>query len=364
MPDDLVEGADHDDIAVLALGQVLGLEDDVERLIPGHVLQTQGDVTGHRIARHQVQIGEVGEQLEDRPDLDVLEVQRESLPVVDDLLTRETLLFGRGQRSQLQGEQLVRLVGHVLEVAAGLDIDLDVASFGPGLDRHDRCREVYDVEPTEQALRQGRVDDVDQDATPLLPHGDAGGYAREPDQDTALALWTAAEIDVANARPRGRASVGGGTIPRCGHRCPGLCSRGRGCRRRRPRRLRLAPGVDIHAHPIAFGRDPIGDRIVQVDYDTGAIACLHRDQAMDRTDADRDGSALESVGDALEVERDPGGRHRIEGSGSADRSGEEELDLDAVSRLRRKLNVGEIHSCNLCRADGQTEQGRIPEHPS
>ena len=85
---------------------------------------------------------------------------------------------------------------------------------------------------------------------------------------------------------------------------------------------------------------------------------------MDRTDADRDGSALESVGDALEVERDPGGRHRIEGSGSADRSGEEELDLDAVSRLRRKLNVGEIHSCNLCRADGQTEQGRIPEHPS
>ena len=47
MPDDLVEGADHDDIAFLALGEILGLEDDVERLIPGHILQAQGNVAGH-----------------------------------------------------------------------------------------------------------------------------------------------------------------------------------------------------------------------------------------------------------------------------------------------------------------------------
>ncbi len=42
----LFRGSDNDHVVLAALVQALGAQHDVERLIPGHILQTQGQVAG------------------------------------------------------------------------------------------------------------------------------------------------------------------------------------------------------------------------------------------------------------------------------------------------------------------------------
>src|SRR5205823_12497541 len=47
---ELVARRDPDHVAGAAAVEAARLQDDVERLVPGHVLQAQGDVPGHRVA--------------------------------------------------------------------------------------------------------------------------------------------------------------------------------------------------------------------------------------------------------------------------------------------------------------------------
>ena len=41
--------------------QALGLEDEIQSLIPGYIFQTQGQVTLNRVTGNQVKTGEVGD---------------------------------------------------------------------------------------------------------------------------------------------------------------------------------------------------------------------------------------------------------------------------------------------------------------
>ena len=76
---ELVARRDPHHVAGLAHVEALALQDDVERLVPRHVLQAQREVAGHRVARDDVQAGEVGDHLQHRAHFDVLEVERELL---------------------------------------------------------------------------------------------------------------------------------------------------------------------------------------------------------------------------------------------------------------------------------------------
>ena len=49
---DLLAGRDQDDVTLLAHGQSLGLQDDVQCLIPGHVHQADRDLTGDLVATY------------------------------------------------------------------------------------------------------------------------------------------------------------------------------------------------------------------------------------------------------------------------------------------------------------------------
>ena len=71
-------GRDQDDIVLAAHVQTLGLEHDVERLIPRDVLQAQRHVALYRIADDDVLTAGVGEQLQHSARFDVLEVQGEA----------------------------------------------------------------------------------------------------------------------------------------------------------------------------------------------------------------------------------------------------------------------------------------------
>ena len=67
---------DPHDVAAAALVQALGLQDDVQRLVPRHVDQAQRDVALHGVGRDDVEVGFLGDQLQHRAHRNVLEVER------------------------------------------------------------------------------------------------------------------------------------------------------------------------------------------------------------------------------------------------------------------------------------------------
>ena len=71
----LFGGSDDNDIVLTPFVQSLGAQHDVEGLIPRHILQPQGQIARHRVADHDVLTAGIGEQLQHRTDIDVLEIQ-------------------------------------------------------------------------------------------------------------------------------------------------------------------------------------------------------------------------------------------------------------------------------------------------
>ncbi|MNZ35865.1 hypothetical protein D3C78_532720 [compost metagenome] len=64
-------------IALLTPGQALAAQHQVQRLVPWHILQAQGDATLHGIAGDQVDASIVSQHLQHRAHFHILEVQRQ-----------------------------------------------------------------------------------------------------------------------------------------------------------------------------------------------------------------------------------------------------------------------------------------------
>ncbi len=64
-----------DDVADLLAAQALGLEDDVERLVPGDVAQLDGHLALHVVGHDDVLLADVGDGAEQVLDVDVLDVE-------------------------------------------------------------------------------------------------------------------------------------------------------------------------------------------------------------------------------------------------------------------------------------------------
>ncbi len=98
---DLVGGRDPDDVFRLAdLRQLrhVGLEDEVERLVPRHVGQLDRDRPLHLGPGDEVQPGDLGDQTQDVVDVRILEIQRE--PSTGEAGCRENRRRGSGGRSR------------------------------------------------------------------------------------------------------------------------------------------------------------------------------------------------------------------------------------------------------------------------
>ena len=147
-----VLGRDPDHVARLQAAPGPGLQDDVQRLVPGHVLQAQRHVAGDGVAGHHVEVGEVGNHLQQRANLDVLEVQRQfSRP-----RSRgpASVCSGRPSAGAPPARTGCRLVGAVLPVAARVDGHAHAVTLLRGGDALHRRAEVGDVETLAQAVRQ------------------------------------------------------------------------------------------------------------------------------------------------------------------------------------------------------------------
>jgi hypothetical protein len=170
---------DPQHIARLAHAQALGLQDDVQGLIPGHILQAQGDVAGHGVAGHDVEVGEVGDHLQQGAHFDVLEVQRQLLALVAGALDR--LVRIHAHRPDLQHELVVGLVGTVLPGTGGMHHHPHPVTALGGRDALHRRAEVGHVQLAAQVLRQGRLQEVDHQVLALLAQVHANLCAGQPD---------------------------------------------------------------------------------------------------------------------------------------------------------------------------------------
>ena len=69
------ERRDADQVAVADHAEALGLQHDVERLVPGDVAHADGDVAGDVVGGDDVHASDVREQTEDVVDVGVLEIE-------------------------------------------------------------------------------------------------------------------------------------------------------------------------------------------------------------------------------------------------------------------------------------------------
>ena len=67
------------DIALFSHVQTFGLQDDVQSLIPGYVLQTQRNGARHRVRCDDIEFREVGNDLQHRTHVNALKVERQLL---------------------------------------------------------------------------------------------------------------------------------------------------------------------------------------------------------------------------------------------------------------------------------------------
>ncbi len=99
----------------MRLIEALGLQHDVESLIPRHVLQADRHAALHRVVHHDVLAAGIREDLQQRAHFDVLERQ------ADALAGEHRLVFGGlrelANRAHLDDVLVVRLVGELLVVA-------------------------------------------------------------------------------------------------------------------------------------------------------------------------------------------------------------------------------------------------------
>jgi hypothetical protein len=192
-------------LSVTALVQALRAQHDVERLIPGNVLQAQRDAARDGVADDDVLTARVGEQLQHGAGIDVLEVQRQAL-------TRVGALFF-GLRRDLAGGLhfdhvlIIGLVRELFEITGGVDDDAGAVVGALHVERRHRRGEVERVEAADQVTRHGGAREIDQDLIAELAHADRRARIGQVDDDAAHAIGTAAEVDALD-RAAGRAGAG------------------------------------------------------------------------------------------------------------------------------------------------------------
>lgn len=156
----------------------------------------------HGVTGNQVQAREVGDQLQDRANLDVLEVQRKLFTAVGEALLAALLDLALGQRLDAHGQAIVGLEHQVIVIAGGFDIDQRTPAFGTRADEIDRGGEVLHVQANPQGLGQLRIAEVQANTPALFLDVRADRRIGEVDDHIALALLAALEIDVADGMAR------------------------------------------------------------------------------------------------------------------------------------------------------------------
>ena len=306
----------------LTLVQTLGLEYQIQRLVPGHVLQTQGDAALHSVTGHEVEVGKVGNQLQYRTHFDVLEVQRQFFTRIGELVGTTLFDFGTGHGLEADDQAVIGLIHQMFEEAGRLDADAGILSRSAGVDEVHRSGEVLHIQTYAQLIRQAGIGEVQTHATTLLLYIHTDGRVRQVDNHVTFTLLTALEVQTANGTATGHCCRTGygrliSTAPLAATGL-GRGARGNRCSCGIARSLTSA-NQDIQV--VAIGTGSVGSQIGQVDDQAGAIIGLYHGQAAGITQPQLAAALAQTVLDARQVDGDTRrlidgialgrGRHRL-----------------------------------------------------
>ncbi|MNF74466.1 hypothetical protein D3C84_564990 [compost metagenome] len=143
----LVRRGHQQDVVVQPLVEPSDLENDVERLFPGHTIETQRDIAGDGIRGHQVEIIEVGDDLQHGSNRNILEVQRDWLALI---------LFrcrGGDPLFHLYDEHLVGLVVAIIKLAVDRELKQGVIALTEHLHLGDRGRKILHIDKIQLIIR-------------------------------------------------------------------------------------------------------------------------------------------------------------------------------------------------------------------
>ncbi len=193
---DFITRGNHHDVALLAHVQTLLLEDDVDHLISGHVLQDKGGGAGHGIADDRIQSKLFRHQAQQGPDLAVLIVDADAWPLVACLRSLHQLVRVLNDALDFDHELIVALIGVVLPQAMRGYRHPDVVTERPGFHRGDRRAKIGHVKLAAKILRDAGLDEVDDQTLALLTNIDAGARIGQVDDDARLTVLAPPERDI------------------------------------------------------------------------------------------------------------------------------------------------------------------------
>ena len=194
---DLVAGRNLDHVAVLAHVQTAALQDDVESLVPRHVLQAQGEVAAHRIADHHVQFGKIGDHVQCFANIDLLEIKRQFFAGIAGFLAFDQLVGIFDDGLYLDDEFIVGLVGGMFPLPPRFDHHAHVIALRKGVHSLYRGRIIGHVQFALQIFRQVGFKEIDYQRGALLPYVYPDIRIGEIDLHPAFAIIAAAKINVA-----------------------------------------------------------------------------------------------------------------------------------------------------------------------
>src|SRR6185503_9482968 len=252
----------------------------------------------HRVADDDVETAEVGDELQNRTRLEVLEVQREALAAVFAILVEAARARGlllRGRRLELEGELVVGLIRDLVVRGCRRDDEPRIVIGARRVDGENGRREILDVQPAQQLLRQRGVLEVDDDAAAFLADVHRRARIVELDDDLAGAVGAAAEIDVTDRaiarRGSGRARGGAAALS-------WLRSNGRRA---------AGPLAEQHDDVVAFNARLIRNHRAQVQHDARTAVRFGGENRRERADVRVLATRLEGERRVRQVERDARG---------------------------------------------------------
>ena len=195
----LIARRNPDDVAVLAHRQTLLLEDDFQSLVPRDIVEAQGNVAGDRIADNDIEVGDIGKDVQQLTQRNVLEVQRDLLALIALTLGSLEQLGGIVlDRLHLDDELTLALVGGVFPQALGRNDHTSVFTMlGCGNCGH-RRRKIGHIELARQFIRKLGALEVDDQLSALLTHVDGHARVGQIDGHLRLASLATTELQIAN----------------------------------------------------------------------------------------------------------------------------------------------------------------------
>ncbi|MNU90499.1 hypothetical protein D3C71_803690 [compost metagenome] len=293
-------------------------------------MQTQGNAALHGVAGDQIEVGEIGDQLQHRAHIDVLEIQREFFAAVGVAVSIALLQVVGSHRADADGQFVVGLVGRIIEGTTGLDGDGGPVACSAGIDELHGRGEVLDVQAHTQRLGQSGSGETENDLAVTLLNVWRDGRIGQVDHHIAFALGAALEIHRANSLGCWRNST----------------RRGRGNDSGRLGCPELTSLPDHHKQVAAFDPGVIRGQLREVDDQPCSVLGFHHRCAAGIAAAQIAGLARQLTDDAGQVQRNP--RRRFGGVPVRRRGRliERQLQLDAVARQRcdiQRLEVGRLY---------------------